>query len=463
VRSYVNAIIEEDEPWVMLTDEWEVFNHSVVGLIVTTLRLQLFVGLFNPASMKRDALTVAATIKSGIATEFPCFRWANCQGGVTDCCRMMKKMMRDLGLVGMSCPCHVVAKALEHMFKDVLEMQPIWELPRRLRPIHDGHAYGDYLELKWPGEHCKNAPAIITIRWTDVADAVGKVVAQKRQLQGFANERDAKGRPYYPATWTPFSDGDFAMFEAVAQPLAHTAKMIKKLQKSLVDVNAPSTRRSDGIFWALHCLAIVAVQVTEELRAAGFPESSQYLAADLRERLLKHPDSLKLQIKAGFLNPAVDAKALCAMMGDGFIELASQVEKELIETCRPRGVQAGLASPTFGKRVSGEANVYLRWIETAAEADLVIGTKPNGKPKKMTVTEYWEARPSPMAGIALKIAVFPTSGADIERLFSQARAAFDYFMGGCKVGTMSDRLFVKINRKMLKRLRIRTDVAPAAP
>ena len=36
-------------------------------------------------------------------------------------------------------------------------------------------------------------------------------------------------------------------------------------------------------------------------------------------------------------------------------------------------------------------------------------------------------------------------------------------MGGCKVGTMSDRLFVKIDRKMLKRLRIRADVAPAAP
>jgi hypothetical protein len=39
-----------------------------------------------------------------------------------------------------------------------------------------------------------------------------------------------------------------------------------------------------------------------------------------------------------------------------------------------------------------------------------------------------------MASTALKIAVFPTSGADIERLSSQARAAFDYFMGGCKVG-----------------------------
>ena len=63
----------------------------------------------------------------------------------------------------------------------------------------------------------------------------------------------------------------------------------------------------------------------------------------------------------------------------------------------------------------------------------------------MTVTQYWEARPaSPMQAVAMKISVFATSGADIERLFSQARAAFDYFMGSCKMGTMSDRLFVKI-------------------
>jgi hypothetical protein len=60
----------------------------------------------------------------------------------------------------------------------------------------------------------------------------------------------------------------------------------------------------------------------------------------------------------------------------------------------------------------------------------VIGEKKTGKPLKMTVTEYWDAPlGTPMYPIAMRLAVFPTSGADIERLFSQARAAFDYFMG----------------------------------
>ena len=81
----------------------------------------------------------------------------------------------------------------------------------------------------------------------------------------------------------------------------------------------------------------------------------------------------------------------------------------------------------------------------------MIGVKKNGHPLKMTVTEYWESKQASLLySTAMKLAVFATSGADIERLVSQARAAFDYFMGGCKTGTMSDRLFVKINRRVLK-------------
>ena len=81
----------------------------------------------------------------------------------------------------------------------------------------------------------------------------------------------------------------------------------------------------------------------------------------------------------------------------------------------------------------------------------------------MTVPLYWEGKAHlPMASIARTLAVWPTSGADVERLFTQARAALDYFMGGCKVGTMSDRLFVKGNRKMLKRLHIRIRANPSS-
>jgi hypothetical protein len=64
-----------------------------------------------------------------------------------------------------------------------------------------------------------------------------------------------------------------------------------------------------------------------------------------------------------------------------------------------------------------------------------------------------------LATEALKLAALPPSGVDSERIFSQARAAFDYFMGKLKVETLSDRVFVRIHEKVLARMRFRNGQA----
>jgi hypothetical protein len=79
-----------------------------------------------------------------------------------------------------------------------------------------------------------------------------------------------------------------------------------------------------------------------------------------------------------------------------------------------------------------------RWRASARKAHLTVAG-PGDITTVLLVTDYWRCRGGALATEALKLAALPPSGADIERIFSQRRAAFDYFMGKLKVETLSDR------------------------
>jgi hypothetical protein len=65
----------------------------------------------------------------------------------------------------------------------------------------------------------------------------------------------------------------------------------------------------------------------------------------------------------------------------------------------------------------------------------------------LLVTDYWQCR-GVLATEALRLAALPPSGADIERI-SQRRAPPSTLSLGVEVETLSDRLFVKTNKKQL--------------
>jgi hypothetical protein len=71
-----------------------------------------------------------------------------------------------------------------------------------------------------------------------------------------------------------------------------------------------------------------------------------------------------------------------------------------------------------------------------------------------TVTEYWQAEGGAFPLVkaqALRLAAVAASGADIERVFSEGRANFDYFMGAIATPVLSDRLCAHVNSRLLDR------------
>jgi hypothetical protein len=69
------------------------------------------------------------------------------------------------------------------------------------------------------------------------------------------------------------------------------------------------------------------------------------------------------------------------------------------------------------------------------------------------VVAYWlsEASFSKVKAIALKIAVFNTLSSDVERLFSETRAAFDFGRGAILMEHMSTRICIKMHSHMIRR------------
>jgi hypothetical protein len=71
-----------------------------------------------------------------------------------------------------------------------------------------------------------------------------------------------------------------------------------------------------------------------------------------------------------------------------------------------------------------------------------------------TVNLYWWQEPgygNLVRDEALTLAAFAGSGADLERVYSEARVNFDYFMGAMSSAEFSARLCVKVNGRLLER------------
>jgi hypothetical protein len=117
-------------------------------MVATTPELMMFVALFRPEKIKRDSPTLAQLIRQRIGTD-TVFDWTNFVALTSDCCPTMKAVAEALKVQGLSCAAHLIAKSVEHMFRDVQEVEIIHELPERLARLHSGFAHGDCLDL-WP-------------------------------------------------------------------------------------------------------------------------------------------------------------------------------------------------------------------------------------------------------------------------------------------------------------------------
>jgi hypothetical protein len=166
--------------------------------------------------------------------------------------------------------------------------------------------------------------------------------------------------------------------------------------------------------------------------------------------MLKYPKSLKLQIKAALLNLHVSAEAAVAGMPEIFDRMVEDAGDDLTGYCvvtAPTPPPGAEATPRGRGRgavdVALQTNQYLAWRRV----------KNPGMTGGRTLNEYWLAESAfpLLRQQALSLAAFAGSGAAVERVFSQARASFSYFMGAVDDDAFSERLCVKVNADLLAR------------
>jgi hypothetical protein len=242
-----------------------------------------------------------------------------------------------------------------------------------------------------------------------------------------------------------------AQLRALSPVFQYIRSLIFNMQSSLAEEGGRE-KRGDDFFYAFTRLCELSEDVPPLFLAAGFPDAAAIFQAEMRARMLKYPKSLKLQIKAALLNPHVSAEAAVAGMPEVFERMVEDVEDELIRYCAvtaPTPSQGAEATPRGRGRGRGavdvalQTNQYLAWRRV----------KNPGMTGGRTLNEYWlaESAFSLLRQQALSLAAFAGSGAALERVFSQARASFDYFMGAFDDEAFSERLCVKVNADLLVR------------
>jgi hypothetical protein len=344
--------------------------------------------------------------------------------GVSDCAAVMRKTLKLSNITWSPCSCHILNSAVKDMIKKIDIFKNLYS---RSKYLNGNPKFHQFLDL-FDKQSRKTIPIYTEIRWLSVYETLQSISDLKAAIQNFQVFTDNKGKHYYSDKFNIFEDDEFQETDTILPVMKELNQTFLKLEKST----------HESIFICLQQLTYVSETLSSSLRQVNYINAAEALRNGIVARLLKYQiDNVPQRFIMGtILNPNLNYEEVIT---DELRDIASKTLEEIESIIQTQEITLPENSPRQrGKRV---------FSQPTDELARYLNSQTN---RVSNICEYWKSKRDDfpnLSKIALKLSIIPSNSSVIERMFSQGRSVLTYNMGASEEQTISERMFLFINKE----------------